>query len=131
MFGAEPRREARARSRGKSDMIGYLILIALQIAVAVFGAPFILKFIPVGGDPKVFVQAAVFAVLVWVTGVVMSFALRDVRMPSTSTLASALVVALIAAGLLFIPALWAAIPIKFDKSFVPLAGAIIGYMLRR
>ena len=112
-------------------MIGYLVLMALQAMVAWFGAPMVLKYIPIGGDPKLFVHAAVFAVLVWVTGLVGSFALKDVRMPSTQTLATALVLALIAAGILFVPQIMGAIPLKFDRMFLPLAGAILGYMIRR
>lgn len=112
-------------------MFGYLILAALQTAVAWFGAPYALKYIPVTGDPKTFIHAAIFAVLVWVTGLIGSFALKDVRLPSTATLATALVLALIAAGLLFIPQVMSAIPFKFDRMFLPLAGAILGYMIRR
>ena len=112
-------------------MIGYLVLAALQIGVAWFGAPHLLKYIPVSGDPKLFIHAVVFAVLVWITGVVGSLVLKDVRMPSTATLATALVFALICAGLLFIPQVMAAIPFKFDRLFLPLLGAILGYMFRR
>lgn len=112
-------------------MIGYLVLAALQTAAAWFGAPATLKYIPVSGDPKLFIHAAVFAVLVWVTGVVGSFALKDVRMPTTAALASALIFALICAGILFVPQIMKAIPFQFDRMFLPLAGAIIGYMVRR
>lgn len=112
-------------------MIGYLVLAALQIAAAWFGAPQVLKYIPVSGDPKTFIHAAVFAVLVWLVGVVGSLVLKDVRMPSTATLATALVFALICAGLLFVPQVMKAIPFQFDRMFLPLFGAILGYMFRR
>lgn len=112
-------------------MIGYLLLAALQFASAWFGAPYVLKYIPVSGDPKTFVHAAVFAVIVWIVGVLGSLVLKDVKMPTSSTLATSLVVALIAAGLLFIPQVMAAIPFKFDRMFLPLAGAILGYLARR
>lgn len=112
-------------------MFGYLVLMALQVAVAWFGAPQILTYIPISGDPKTFVHAVVFAVLVWLTGVVGSLVLKDVRMPTTSTLATSIVVALIFAGLLFVPQVMSAIPFRFDRMFLPLAGAVLGYMLRR
>ncbi len=112
-------------------MIGYLVLGALQIAAAWLGAPQVLKYIPVSGDPKTFIHAAVFAVIVWIVGVIGSLVLKDVRMPTTATLATALVFALIFAGLLFIPQVMSAIPFKFDRMFLPLAGAILGYMFRR
>ena len=41
------------------------------------------------------------------------------------------VLALIGAGLLFIPQVMAAIPFRFDRMALPLAGAILGYMIRR
>ena len=112
-------------------MIGYLVLAALQIAAAWLGAPQVLKYIPISGDPKTFIHAAVFAVIVWLVGVIGSLVLKDVRMPTSSTLATALVLALIFAGLLFIPQVMAAIPFKFDRMFLPLAGALIGYTIRR
>ncbi len=112
-------------------MIGYLVLVALQIAAAWFGAPSVLKFIPLSGDPRTFIHAAVFAVIVWIVGVLGSLVLKDVRMPTTSTLATALILALIGAGLLFIPQVMAAIPFRFDRMALPLAGAILGYMIRR
>ncbi len=112
-------------------MIGYLLLVVLQFVAAFFGAPAVLRYIPVQGDPRTFVHAAIFAVIVWVVGVLGSFALKDVRMPSTSALASALVGAIIGAALLFVPQLLAAIPFKFPPLYLPLVGAIVGYMVRR
>ena len=113
-------------------MIGYLLLVVLQFVAAFFGAPAVLRYIPVQGDPAIFVHAAIFAVIVWVVGVLGSFALKDVRMPSTATLASALIGATIGAALMvFAPQLLAAIPLKFPRLYVPLVGAIVGYMVRR
>ncbi len=80
-------------------MLGYLILVALQFAIAFLCAPFLLAKIPITGDPKTFVHAAIYALIVWVVGLVGSFALKDVRTPGTSTLVSALVGGLIGAEL--------------------------------
>ncbi|MCB1519770.1 MAG: hypothetical protein KDJ37_04245 [Hyphomicrobiaceae bacterium] len=112
-------------------MIGHIVLVILQFVGAFFGAPEVLRYIPVQGDPRTFVHAAIFAMIVWVIGLVGSFALKDVRMPSTSTLATALVGALIGAALMFVPQLLAAIPFKFPPLYLPLGGAILGYLLRR
>lgn len=112
-------------------MVGYLVLVILQFVSAWFGAPLLLRYIPVQGDPRTFVHAALFAVIVWAIGLVGSFALKDVRMPSTTTLAAALVGALIGAALMFVPQLLAAIPFKFPPLYLPLAGAILGYLVRR
>ena len=112
-------------------MLGQIILIAVQFATALLGAPFILRVIPINGDLKIFAHAALFGIIVWIVGLVGSFALKDVNLPSSKTLGTALLGALIGAALLFIPGLLAAIPLKFDKLYLPLIGAIIGYMVRK
>lgn len=112
-------------------MIGYLVLAILQFVAAWFGAPELLRYIPVQGDPRTFVHAAMFALIVWVVGLVGSFALKDVRLPSTGTLASALVGAIIGAALMMFPQLIAQIPLKFPPLYLPLGGAILGYMVRK
>ncbi|MGD9784534.1 MAG: hypothetical protein AB7E80_02150 [Hyphomicrobiaceae bacterium] len=132
-------RDAKARGRigwraaldPGASMIGYLVLVILQFIAAWFGAPMLLRYIPVQGDPRTFVHAAMFAVIVWVIGLIGSFALKDVRMPSAGTLASALIGALIGAALMFVPQLIAAIPLKFPPLYLPLFGAILGYLARR
>ncbi|MGH1417506.1 MAG: hypothetical protein ACRBCJ_01465 [Hyphomicrobiaceae bacterium] len=113
-------------------MLGYLVLLALQLAGAWFIAPQTVRYIPLSGDLKTFVYAAVFAVLVWIIGVVGSQVLKDVRMPSSSTLALSLVLALIGAALVvFLPGVRAAIPLNIPSLAFPLIGAVLGYMLRR
>ncbi len=112
-------------------MIGYLVLVVLQFVAAWFGAPEVLRFIPISGDPQVFVHAAIYAVIVWIVGLVGCFALKEVRMPTTRTLAAALIGAIIGAALMFVPQLIAAIPFKFPPLYLPLTGAILGYMMRR
>lgn len=111
-------------------MLSYLILIALQIAGAWFGAPPILQHIPVSGDPRTFVHAAIFAVIVWIIGILGSLVLKDVRQPGTSSLGLALVLALIGA-VVVVTGLVGKIPLHFAPMFLPLAGAILGYLIRR
>lgn len=116
-------------------MIGYIVLVALQAGLGWLGGNYIvdnyLKALPISGDAKIFVLATVFAVVVWIVGVVGSFALKDVRMPSTNTLAWALVAALLFAGLTLVPQAMAFVPKGITKQAFPLVGAILGYMLRR
>ncbi len=115
-------------------MLGYLILIVLQAAAAWFLAPEVLRFIPpaiASGDINILVHAAIFAVIVWVTGVVGSLVLQDVKMPASSTLVAALAGALIGAVIVIFPQVRDLIPLKFHPMFLPLAGAIIGYLVRR
>jgi hypothetical protein len=112
-------------------MLGQIILVAVQFATALLCAPLLLKLIPISGDLKTLVHAAAFGLIVWVVGLVGSFALKDVSLPSSRTLGTALIGALIGAALLFVPGLVAAIPLKFDRLYLPLIGAIVGYMIRR
>ena len=112
-------------------MIGYLILVVLQFAAAFIGAPLVLRYIPMSGDPQTFLHAAIYAVIVWIVGLVGCFVLKDVRTPTSSTLATALIGAMIGAALMFAPQLIAAIPFKFPPLYLPLVGAILGYLLRR
>ena len=113
-------------------MLSYIILIAIQFAVAFLGAPQVLGYIPVSGDMRTFAHAAVFAVLVWLVGLLASFVLKDVRQPGTGSLLLALVFALFGAAIIiFSPQALNAIPLKFPQLYVPLFGAILGYLIRR
>jgi hypothetical protein len=112
-------------------MIGYIILIPLQFVAAFIGAPIALPFIDLGGDARIFVHAALYAVIVWLVGLLGSVVLKGVRTPSIGTLLMALVGAMIGAALIFVPAVLDAIPVKFPPLYLPLAGAILGYLLKR
>ena len=68
-------------------MLSRLILLALQLVIAWFGAPYIVRYIPGMGRMEIFVYAAVFAVIVWIVGLVLSQVLRDLGQPSSGTLA--------------------------------------------
>lgn len=114
-------------------MLGNIALIALQIVAALYVAPLALAKIPIGGDAQMFVRAAVDALIVWVVGFGGSFVLKDVRVPSTTALASALVGGLIGAAVTFVPPIMQALMqiVKFPNWYLPLAGALIGYFVRR
>lgn len=114
-------------------MLGNIALIVLQVAAALFGAPLALAKIPGGGDAQMFVRAAIYALIVWVVGFAGSFVLKDVRIPSTTALASAIVGGLIGAAVTLVPPIMQAMMqiVKFPNWYLPLAGAIIGYFIRR
>lgn len=112
-------------------MFGYIILIPLQFVAAYLGAPIGLAYVQVGGDARTFAHAALYAVIVWLVGLVGSVILKGVRTPSIGTLVLSLVGAMIGAVLMFYPAVLEAIPAKFPPLYVPLVGAILGYLLRR
>jgi hypothetical protein len=116
-------------------MLARLVLLAAQLAVAWFVAPEIVRYIPRLGDFQIFVYAAVFAVLVWVVGLVLSQVLRETGMPSSSTLVTSLVVALIFATIiLWVPAIIPDIGRllrQIPTLAYPLIGAVLGYHMKR
>lgn len=116
-------------------MLSRLILLALQLIVAWFAAPIIIRYIPGLGRLELFVYAAIFAVLVWLVGVVASQVLRETWMPSSATLVSALVLALIGAALItWLPMVVAEAGRamrQIPTIAYPLIGALLGYHIRR
>jgi hypothetical protein len=116
-------------------MLSRLVLLAVQLIVAWIAAPYVVRYIPGMGRLEIFVYAAVFAVLVWIVGLVLSQVLRDTGMPSSGTLVSALVVALIAAAIytwlpMFVPDA-KRFMLNLPEKAYPLVGALIGYHIRR
>lgn len=111
-------------------MLGRLVLIVLQLAGGWFGAPYLLKYVSAGGDLQVFVHAAVFAVLIWVVGLVGSQVLKGVRVPSVAAFAFALAGGLLGAALIVlkVPAL---LPLAFPPLFLPLGLATLGYAVKK
>ena len=117
-------------------MLSRLILLALQLIVAWFAAPEIVRYLPnFGGLLQLFVLAVVFAVLVWIVGLVLSQVLREMGMPSSSTLFTSIVAALIGAALItWLPALvpdLAGHMRRIPTLVYTLLGAVIGYHMTR
>jgi hypothetical protein len=112
-------------------MLGYLVLFFLQIAAGWFGAPVLLKYVPSAGDAHNFVLAALASPIVWATGVLGSYVLKDVGLPSTKTLAWTLIGALTGAALT-LPAVKALIPLpSMPPLFLILVMACLGYLVKK
>lgn len=114
-------------------MLGRLLLLVLQLAICWFVGPEIFKKLPQLGQLNIFVQAVVFAILVWLIGVVGAIVLKDVGTPSASTLTAALVGALIGAALTLFPDITKAVAsvIKgVPLMAYPLVGAVLGYAIK-
>jgi zinc transporter ZupT len=116
-------------------MLSRLILLGLQLIVAWFAAPAIARYIPGLARLELFVYAVVFAVLVWLVGVVGAQVLKDTGAPSSGALASALILAAVGAALyLWLPALLPdarRVMLRLPEKAYPLIGAAIGYHIRR
>jgi uncharacterized membrane protein YoaK (UPF0700 family) len=113
-------------------MLSRLILILLQIVVAWVGAPLIYKYIPSVGF-GLFIYAVLFAILVYLTGVLAAQVLKDVGTRSSAALTASLIVALLAAAFVtFGPEFIPQIPKDLtSQRAIVLAGAILGYLARR
>lgn len=115
-------------------MLGYIILVIIQIVAAWFGGKLVEPYLPgiIDGTIKPFAMGAIYGVIAWATGLVFSYILKGVSTPGTSTAASAIVGGLIGAALLLIlPMANVSLPRGVNAEFIPLAGAILGYLLRR
>jgi hypothetical protein len=115
-------------------MLTRLILVVLQVAVARVAAPFIMQYVPQLGQLRIFAWGIVFAILVWIIGLLGSLILKDIKTPSSATLTLSVVLALVGAALTLVAPVTSFVDslVKgVDVLYYPLIGAVIGYALRR
>ncbi len=116
-------------------MLARLILLLLQVAVGWFAAPHILRYLPkFGGAVDIFIYAIVVALLVTVVGFSGSLVLQGVGTPTSGTLTSALIFALIFAALTLVEPVTAfvsSISPGMRREVYPLIGAVLGYFIKR
>jgi hypothetical protein len=119
-------------------MLGRLILILLQIALGWFGAPLIAAKVPVPANLSLFLYAAVFAIIIFIVGLVAANIIKEVSTPNSATLTWALVAGLIGAvlakfGPVYVPtgmvssAAWKSVP----ALNAVLGATVLGYHLKR
>lgn len=115
-------------------MLGRLVLVLLQIVAGWQIAPLIAKHIPALGSLQIFVYAALFALIIWIVGIIGAQVLKDVGTPSPTVLTWALIGGLIGAALTLVPqvtgAVASVIP-NVPKFAYPLIGAVLGYLVKR
>ena len=119
---------------GAEIVLGYLILIIIQIAVSVFGLPHIMRFIPpvIDGLPLLLLKGAIYGALVWAVGLIFSFVLKGVRTPGGGTAASAIIGGLIGAGVVITLDIYnVSLPAGISSEFLLIAAAILGHLVRR
>jgi len=120
-------------------MLGYIILIILQMGGGWVLAPQIKRYLPPipqfgGYNVEIFVWAVLFAVIVFVIGFIGSIVLKGVRTPGAGTLTVTLVLALIFAALTFVPPVTQAVAQVVPRLEIllwPLIGAVVGYFIKR
>ncbi len=120
-------------------MLGYIILMILQMGGAWVLAPQIKRYLPSipqfgGYNVEIFVWAVLFAVIVFVIGFIGSIVLKGVRTPGAGTLTVSLILALIFGALTFVPPVTQAVTQivpRLEVLLWPLIGAVIGYFLKR
>jgi hypothetical protein len=113
-------------------MLGRLVLLLLQIAIGWFGGRAIMGYINVG-QFRLFIFAIVVAIVIFLVGIIAAQVLREVGAPSSHTLSWAVALALIAAALwTFGPQYLPQVPWRqVQPEYAVLAGAILGYMIKR
>jgi uncharacterized membrane protein YeaQ/YmgE (transglycosylase-associated protein family) len=121
---------AIASKSGARAMLSRLLLILLQIVAGWYGANFVMPYVSIG-EFQLFLFAVVAAIIVWVLGLLGSQVLRDIGQPGGGTLATTVVFALVGAALAtwgpqMFPPLGATQP-----EYLALAGAIIGYIIKK
>jgi len=115
-------------------MLGYLILVLLQIGFGFYGEQQIRNLLPpdIGGLPLLFLRGAILGGICWATGLVASFILKGVSTPSAATAANSVIGGLLGAlAVLVLPALEVNLPRGFSPDVLMMAGAILGYLVRR
>ncbi|MEO0729879.1 MAG: hypothetical protein AAFY64_05820, partial [Pseudomonadota bacterium] len=66
-------------------MLGRIVLILIQFGISWRIAPEIKRLLPPLGDLEIFAFAVIFALLVWLIGVLGHLVLKDVAQPTPST----------------------------------------------
>ena len=114
-------------------MLSKLILLLLQVAIAWFITPLIYSKIPVPSEFGLLLYAVLFAIVVFLTGVLGGLVLKDVGTPSGATLTVSVMVALAVAALIILAPQFVAL---FNGNTVSqrglvLVGAVLGYWIKR
>jgi hypothetical protein len=116
-------------------MLSRLVLLAAQLVVAWFATPPLLDLLPPFAGLRLLAYGVVAAVVVFLVGLVLAQILRDTRPPSSSTLASCILLALAGAALVYfrdhLPLEVRASTRSLREEIYPLLGAVLGYQLKR
>jgi hypothetical protein len=116
-------------------MLGRLVLLLLQIALGWYGATYLMGMMSVPGAFELYIFAIVAAIVVFLVGVIGAQVLKEVGTPSGHTLSWTLAFALIAALLWsFGPTLPVLSEVPWGKVpavYAVLAGAILGYTIKK
>jgi hypothetical protein len=115
-------------------MLARLILLLVQLAIGWFAAPQIARHLPHFGSGDIFIYAVIFAILVTLIGFVGSLVLQGVGTPTTGTLTTSLVLALVFAALTLVPAVTgfvSGLGLRIPLLVYPLIGAVLGYAIKR
>ncbi len=117
-------------------MLPKIILTLLQLHIGWTYAPQLRALIPVQfGQLNIFLLAVLVAVVIWLVGHLGALVLKETPAPTNSTLAYALVLALVFAALTLVPQVPSFVnsTLRLGIPLVayPLLGAVIGYLIKR
>lgn len=120
-------------------MLGYIVLVLLQVAGAWWITPRLRGLIPSipsfgGYNVEIFVSAVLIALVVFVIGFIGSIVLKGVRTPGVGTLSFAVLLALVFAALTFVTPVAQTVEQfvpALQTFWWPIIGAVIGYLIKR
>lgn len=116
-------------------MLSRLALIAVQLVAGWFIGREIMQYLPDLDRLNVFLAALVFAVIVWIIGLIAGIALKDVTRPSPQTLIFALATGVIFTVITLVPdaesAIVSVVGRDIPQLLYPLIGTVVGYAVQR
>jgi hypothetical protein len=115
-------------------MLSHVIALPLQVVIAWFAGPALIGLIPATGAWELFAYAVLYAVLVWIVGVV-SAEIMQAELPSAGMLVASISLAIVGAAIYtwlptFVPSMsgtWRGLA----GQIFPFVGAILGYQVGR
>ncbi len=116
-------------------MLSRLIVILIQLAVGWYAGRELLPYLPDVQKLNIFLAALVFAVIVWLVGLIAGAVLKDVARPSPQTLIFSMAVAVIFSVITLLPdaerAIKSVVQGEVPILIYPLVGAVVGYAIQR
>lgn len=111
-------------------MLGRIILVLLQLLIGFAAGPYVQRYISVGGDVQNFINGAIYALVIYLVGLIAAQIVKDVPTPSPAALTYALIGGLIGAAIIA-TGFYHQIPVRMPQQFYPLILAVVGYTLKR
>ena len=116
-------------------MLSRLIVMFIQLAVGWYGGRELLPYLPDLQKLSIFLAAVIFAIIVWMVGLIAGAVLKDVARPSPQTLLFSMALAALFSVITMLPdaerAVKSVVQGEIPDLVYPLVGAVVGYAIQR